>query len=428
MKHFPSPFIYKTFLVSSGFLGLIYLYSSQLGLASFSLNIFEVASKIAIPLLVSSLIFMLWLVTKSRMLVYPLFFSISLTSLFGFTETLTGSHATATNVIFYGLAFYTAYFAYHIQKNQISLNNVLIGANPLLLVTGPISTFFKSHTHRHFRKRVAYYLPFIVIGIFMFKVIATPLTEFFGMIELTDIASALVFALIFELFVYANFAGLSLMIYGFFGIAGVKIPLNFRQPFSARNLIDFWKGWHVSLSIVLKAVFYEPVKRKFKFTRFSTQLAILVVFLASAFWHGVTFNFLVWGLLHGLLFVLTLYLLKRRMMPYMVPVLLLSGVVVGRMVFADSDTERLLEKLMFTWDANTAVLMQILSVPKPALIALFLGLILMFVEFTFLRNRHVAKRNYKFLRVPFSQMVMIGLFVLLVSTNVGVDYAVYGQR
>ncbi|MBE0472431.1 MAG: hypothetical protein IBX55_23350 [Methyloprofundus sp.] len=371
---------------------------------------------------------MLWLVTKSRMLVYPLFFSISLTSLFGFTETLTGSHATATNVIFYGLAFYTAYFAYHIQKNQISLNNVLIGANPLLLVTGPISTFFKSHTHRHFRKRVAYYLPFIVIGIFMFKVIATPLTEFFGMIELTDIASALVFALIFELFVYANFAGLSLMIYGFFGIAGVKIPLNFRQPFSARNLIDFWKGWHVSLSIVLKAVFYEPVKRKFKFTRFSTQLAILVVFLASAFWHGVTFNFLVWGLLHGLLFVLTLYLLKRRMMPYMVPVLLLSGVVVGRMVFADSDTERLLEKLMFTWDANTAVLMQILSVPKPALIALFLGLILMFVEFTFLRNRHVAKRNYKFLRVPFSQMVMIGLFVLLVSTNVGVDYAVYGQR
>lgn len=427
MQYLPSPFIYKTLLISSVFFWLIYLYSGELGLASISLSFFEIVSKLAIPLLASGLIFLLWFATKSKLLVYPLFFSISITSLFGFTETLTGSHATATNVFFYGMAFYTTYFAYHIQKNQISLKNVLIGANPLLLVTGPISTFFKSNVHRQFRTRLAYYLPFIVIGIFMFKVIATPLTEFFKMIEFTNIVSALVFAVIFELFVYANFAGLSLMIYGFFGIAGVKIPLNFRQPFSARNLIDFWKGWHVSLSIVLKTIFYEPIKRRFNFSRFSTQLAILAVFLASAFWHGVTFNFLVWGLLHGLLFVLTLYLLKRKVY-FLTPFLLIVGIVIGRMVFADSDTARLLEKLMFTWDANTSVLTQMLSVPKPALVALFLGLMLMFVEFAFLRNRHVAKRNYKFLRVPFAQMVMIGLFVLLVSTGVGVDYAVYGQR
>lgn len=428
MKHLPSQFVAQSFILSSVFIGLIYLYAGQLGLTSSVSNGFEVVSQIAIPVIVSAFIFAIWLLTKSPWLVYGLFFSISFTSLFGFTETLTGSHATSTNLIFYGLAFYTAYFAYHIQRNKLSSNNVLIGANPLLLVTGPISTFFKSHAHKQFRKRVSYYLPFIVIGTFLFKVIATPLTEFFSMIEFTDLASALTFAVIFELFVYANFAGLSLMIYGLFGIAGVKIPLNFRQPFSARNLIDFWKGWHVSLSIVLKAVFYEPVKRKLNFSRFSTQLAILVVFLASAFWHGVTFNFLIWGLLHGLLFVLTLYLLKRKKVLIMVPVLLVIGVVIGRMVFADSDTDRLIEKLMFTWDANTEVLTHMLSVPKAALIALFLGLILMFVEFAFLRNRHVAKRNYKFLRTPFSQMVMIGLFVLLVSTSVGVDYAVYGQR
>lgn len=407
------------------FLGLIYFYSQHLVLSSLSLLFIGIASKLAIPLLVSCFIYLFWLATKNRWMVYPLFFSISLTSLLGFTETLTGSHSTATNVIFYGLAFYTAYFSYHIQKNQLSLNNVLIGANPLLLVTGPISTFFKSYVHRRFRKRVSYYLPFIVIGIFMFKVVATPLTDFFGMIELTDIGSALVFALIFELFVYANFAGLSLIIYGLFGIAGVKIPLNFRQPFSSRNLIDFWKGWHVSLSIVLKAIFYEPVKRKFKFSRFSTQLAILAVFLASAFWHGVTFNFLVWGLLHGLLLIFTLYLLQRRIF-FLAPFILIIGIVIGRMVFADSDIDRLLDKLSFSWDANATFLSEMMAVPKPALAALFIGLMLIIIEFTFLRNRHVAKRNYKFLRVPFAQMAMIGLFVLLVSTNV--EYAVYGQR
>ena len=90
----------------------------------------------------------------------------------------------------------------------------------------------------------------------MFQVVANPLTEFFFLIEKTDAVSSIFFAGIFELFVYMNFCGLSLLIYGIFGLIGYKIPLNFKQPFSSNNIIEFWRGWHTSLSEVLKELFY----------------------------------------------------------------------------------------------------------------------------------------------------------------------------
>jgi alginate O-acetyltransferase complex protein AlgI len=430
------PFFVKFKKDINGFLAwtvvtILFIVGSVIGIRGSIASPFEILEQqisiILIPLIATCLVYLVSKVYSGSVLVYGLFFSISLTSYLGFTETLTGSHATSTSLLFYGMAFYTAYLAYQIKRQNLELQHIFIGTNPALLITGPISVFFSPIKHKKLQSRLAYYLPFMVIGLFMFKVVATPLTEFFGMIELTDMVSATVFAIIFELFVYANFMGLSLMIYALFGLLGYKIPLNFKQPFSSRNLIDFWKGWHVSLSMVLKGIFYDPVKSKFQSFAFSTQLAIMVVFLASAFWHGITFNFLVWGLFHGALFVVTLALLKKRLY-VLTPLILLIGIVVGRMIFADSDTDRLIEKLSFAYSYEIEWKVYLLGAPKTALVALLIAVVLVFIEFVFLRNRHVAKRNYKYLRVPFSQMILIGLFVLLASSAVGVDYAVYGQR
>src|SRR5262249_11761649 len=139
------------------------------------------------------------------------------------------------------------------------------------------------------------------------QTIATPLTKAFHLIALTDVISSCVFAVIFELFVYANFCGLSLLIYGVCGIIGVKVPLNFRQPFSSTNIVEYWRAWHISLSIVLKSLFYNPTKRVL-----GTPAAILLVYLASAMWHGVTANFVLWGLFQASMFILTIVFLRRR--------------------------------------------------------------------------------------------------------------------
>ena len=88
---------------------------------------------------------------------------------------------------------------------------------------------------------------------------------------------------------------------------GLGIPLNFRQPFSSRNLIEFWRGWHVTLSSVLKNLFYNPVR-----TKSNGSIALFVVFLSSAMWHGVTVNFIFWGTFHATCFIITKLLLNNK--------------------------------------------------------------------------------------------------------------------
>ncbi len=373
-----------------------------------------------VPLLVVSFFALLIKKYQVRHIEYFLFFSISASTFLGFTETLTGSHAESKNAFLFGLSFYSASMAYLIAKKKFNYKKILAVSNPLLLITGPIVLFFKSTSHKTFKHRYKYYLPFIFIGIFMFQVVARPLTEFFFLINETDLISAVIFAVIFELFVYMNLCGLSLIIYGFFGLFGYKIPLNFNQPFSSRNIIEFWRSWHITLSLVLKTLFYNPLR-----ARFSVLYALMGVFIASAIWHGVTFNFVLWGFFHAFFFWLTIKILKYKYR--LLPLLMLPFIVViGRMIFADSNSSRLIEKLTFTFDGfNVFTLLS--NSPPSSLAALFLGFLIVAIEFLFKDHKIMKRRNYKFLRTPFALLILCSLGVLFIS-DLGVDYAVYGQR
>jgi len=362
------------------------------------------------------------LVAKYRIkhIEYLLFFTISFASLLGLTETLDGSHAESSNVLLYGLSFYTASMAFLIAKNKFNYKKVLAVSNPLLLSTGPIALFIEGISHKNLKQRIKYYFPFIIIGTFMFQIIGRPLTEFFFLIEKTDVMSVITFAAIFEIFVYMNFCGLSLMIYGLFGLFGYRIPLNFNQPFSSRNIVEFWRGWHTSLSQVLKILFYNPIREKF-----SLFYALLGVYIASAMWHGVTFNFILWGTFHAFFFWLSIKLLKQR--NNVLPLILMPFIIlVGRLIFADSDIDRLMEKLIFNFGGLDGI-KPILFVSKTSLLALFFGSIIITIEFVFRNTKVMKKRNYKFLRTPFGLLVLCVLGVIFI-TDVGVDYAVYGQR
>ncbi|HYT44689.1 MAG TPA: MBOAT family O-acyltransferase, partial [Methylomirabilota bacterium] len=320
---------------------------------------------------------------------YVLFFSITITSALGLTKPLTGSHAESGNIILYGFSFYTASVAYLLHSKQLSTKSIAAVSNPLLLITGPIATCFKSIHHYSFKKRFKYFFPYIVLGLFLHQAIATPLTKAFHLITLTDMISSCAFAVIFELFVYANFCGLSLMIYGVCGIIGVRIPLNFRQPFSSTNIVEYWRGWHTSLSTVLKCLFYAPTKRCL-----GTFPAIFVVYLASAMWHGVTINFVLWGLFHASVFILTIvFLRKAALLPSFV--LMIAGVLIGRALFADSDFDRLLEKLSFKYD-GFGILTKLAVLPTTSKLALLLGILFIGAEMVFQKCKHFNKRNYKF--------------------------------
>jgi hypothetical protein len=143
-------------------------------------------------------------------------------------------------------------------------------------------------------------------------------------------------------------------------------------------------------------------------------------------WHGVTFNFLLWGLFHAVFFIATISILRRRI-PILPTFLLIFGVIMGRLLFADSDTERLLSKLSFEFD-GFGILNDLSSIPNSAKLALVLISVFVFAEFVFQRHHWFRQRTYKFYRLPLVQLGLLLLTLVIVSSGLGVDYAVYGQR
>lgn len=386
---------------------------------------FDFLIKVLAPLVITALFLYLYRYTPAKFkpyLPYLLFFSISISSLLGYTKELTGSHALSTNSYLYGLSFYSASLAYYLknEKKTIDVIDSFKFTNPLLLFTGPIALFIKKLGQQKIKKRLNYFLPFILIGLFYYLVIAAPLTSFFFLIEKVDLISVYFFAFIFEVFVYANFCGLSLIIYGIFGLLGFRVPLNFKQPYSSSNILDFWKGNHRSLQIVLKKLFYTPLRR-----HFSHFIALSSVFIASALWHGITINFIIWGFFHALIYWLSLLLVRNKIK--LIPVfLLIFGVITGRLIFADSDTDRLMQKLMFSYDGFDMFSL-LYNVPNTSIASLMIGSSILSIEFFFQKNKTVKKRNYKYLRSPLALAILFVIGVILIKSTGG-DYAVYGQR
>ncbi len=356
---------------------------------------------------------------NSKVNSYLLFFITSLSMLFNYTQPMTGNVVETKYFILFGLSFYSLTLSYKAFNNKLSISDAFIASNPLLVITGPVALYFNRITYTSIKRRILIFFPYLVIGIFFFQIIANRLILFFSLLDNTSVLITIAYGIIFELYIYFNFAGLSFMIYAVFGIIGIEIPLNFKQPFSSRNLIEFWKGWHISLSTVLKSLFYLPARKKF-----TASVSIFLVFICSGLWHGVTANFLIWGTFHGLCFILTKELLKKG---YKVisTVLLLIAIPLGRIIFADSNIQRLAIKLTFSNHEFDPSILKSFGLNQ--YLALFFALFIVLIEFVFRNQKYFKQRTYKFLRIPPIQLLLLGLITLLIY-NSGINYAAYGQR
>lgn len=114
-------------------------------------------------------------------------------------------------------------------------------------------------------------------------------------------AVSIVFATVLYSFqIYADFNGYSNMAIGVGQIMGIKVMENFRQPYFADSVSDFWRRWHISLSTWIRDYIYIPLggNRKGKVRMYVNQLVAMTL---CGLWHGANLTFVVWGLLHGLL-------------------------------------------------------------------------------------------------------------------------------
>jgi D-alanyl-lipoteichoic acid acyltransferase DltB (MBOAT superfamily) len=126
----------------------------------------------------------------------------------------------------------------------------------------------------------------------------------------------------YYLHLYCNFSGYCDIAIGAAGLAGLSIEENFGSPFRARNVREFWNEWHITLSTYLRDVLFTPIStaliRRYgpRSTNHAIAIASSSVFVLMGLWHGIAWNFFLFGLSHAVAVAATHYyafFLKRRL-------------------------------------------------------------------------------------------------------------------
>lgn len=125
--------------------------------------------------------------------------------------------------------------------------------------------------------------------------LATPSS--YGALETWMFAYAFAFQIFFDFSGYTDIARGSAMLFGY------HIPLNFNLPYIAHNISDFWHRWHISLSTWLRDYLFIPLGGS-RGTRWAVNRNLLLTMALGGLWHGAAWNFVVWGIYHGLLLVI----------------------------------------------------------------------------------------------------------------------------
>ncbi|MEL5892861.1 MBOAT family O-acyltransferase [Bacteroides sp. GD17] len=107
---------------------------------------------------------------------------------------------------------------------------------------------------------------------------------------------------------YMDFSGYSDMAIGVGKLLGLKVAKNFNYPFLGRNIAEYWKNWHMSLTSWLTDYVFMPLNIYFRnWNKFGSVLAIIITFILIGLWHGANLTFALFGLYHGLLYIPLMY-------------------------------------------------------------------------------------------------------------------------
>lgn len=113
-----------------------------------------------------------------------------------------------------------------------------------------------------------------------------------------SVASAWLGMVCYSFQIFFDFSGYSDMAIGLGRIMGFSFPENFRRPYTATSVTDFWRRWHITLSSFFKDFVYIPLGGN-RGSSLMTYRNLGVVFFLTGLWHGASWNFIVWGFLHG---------------------------------------------------------------------------------------------------------------------------------
>jgi len=154
----------------------------------------------------------------------------------------------------------------------------------------------------------------IVWGLFKKTVIADNCAPYVDEIfsSYQDQPAAVLFmgSVLFAFQIYGDFSGYSDMALGTARLFGFKLMTNFRYPYFSRDVAEFWRRWHISLSTWFRDYLYIPLGGSRRSMR-HTLRNVFIIFVVSGFWHGANWTFIVWGALHAA-FIMPVVALKAN--------------------------------------------------------------------------------------------------------------------
>jgi alginate O-acetyltransferase complex protein AlgI len=196
-----------------------------------------------------------------------------------------------------------------VQKNLINLA-LFISLFPQL-IAGPIVRYHDINLQLTKRKvdfnKFASGIERFIIGlgkkVLLANTFAAIVDSIFAMDPSNMSAITLWFGIIlYALQIYFDFSGYSDMAIGLGKMFGFNLLENFNFPYIANSIQDFWRRWHKSLSTWFRDYLYIPLGGN-RVNKYRVYLNLFIVFLLTGFWHGASWNFIIWGLFHGLFLI-----------------------------------------------------------------------------------------------------------------------------
>ncbi|MDQ3294753.1 MAG: MBOAT family protein, partial [Actinomycetota bacterium] len=222
---------------------------------------------------------------------------------------------------FHGISYVFDVYRGHIRSTKNLLDYSVFVAFFPQLVAGPIGRAtlqlpqFENDRVAPDREQRRSALFLILLGLFKKVVIADGVAgvanSAFAIPGQASSVSLLLGAYAFSLQIYGDFSGYSDIARGSARLLGVELPLNFTEPYLSRNITEFWRRWHISLSNWLRDYLYLPLGGN-RGSELATYRNLFLVMLIGGLWHGASWTFVIWGGLHGVALGAHRYWSRRR--------------------------------------------------------------------------------------------------------------------
>jgi alginate O-acetyltransferase complex protein AlgI len=190
------------------------------------------------------------------------------------------------------------------------------------LVAGPIERpqnmlpqFHQKHHYSYENLRAGLHL--MLWGFFKKVVIADRLATYVDAVynnsDKHSASSLLLASVFFSIQIYCDFSGYTDIARGTAKIMGYDLMINFRRPYFAQSIKEFWQRWHISLSTWFRDYIYKPMGGN-RVPKILFYRNILLIFVLSGLWHGASWTFILWGVAHGSFYIVGMFLdgVKKR--------------------------------------------------------------------------------------------------------------------